>query len=106
MVDQITMPPRAAYSVILTNDFMVILRDHGEIVSVREDADAVLEHLSCTIPGGLKRQRVYVEEVPGGDGFYELKHQYGNLDVVEQCSSHQGGHLMQLVSSEVEDGHG
>ncbi|GED46733.1 MULTISPECIES: hypothetical protein [Halomonadaceae] len=106
MVDQITMPPRAGYSAVLTNDFMVILRDHGEIVSVREDADSVLEHLSCTIPGGLKRQRVYVEEVPGGDGFYELKHQHGNLDGVEQCSSHQADHLKQLVSSETEGGHG
>ena len=48
MFDHLIMPPRAGYAVITTNDFMVIVRDTGDIVSVLEDADAVLEHLSLT----------------------------------------------------------
>ncbi|BBI65661.1 hypothetical protein HSBAA_PA_2640 (plasmid) [Vreelandella sulfidaeris] len=52
MFDHLIMPPRAGYAVITTNDFMVIVRDTGDIVSVLEDADAVLEHLSLTILAG------------------------------------------------------
>ena len=89
MFDHLIMPPRAGYVVITTNDFMAIVRDTGDIVSVIEDADAVLEHLSLTLPGGLRRQRVYVESSPGSSDL---------LDIVA-CSADQADYLQQHVAS-------
>ena len=99
MFDHLIMPPRAGYAVITTNDFMVIVRDTGDIVSVLEDADAVLEHLSLTLPGGLRRQRVYVESSPGSSDFHELLHTGGDLLDIIACSADQADYLQQHVAS-------
>jgi hypothetical protein len=99
MFDHLIMPPRAGYVVITTNDFMAIVRDTGDIVSVIEDADAVLEHLSLTLPGGLRRQRVYVESSPGSSDFHELLHTGGDLLDIIACSADQADYLQQHVAS-------
>lgn len=99
MFDHLIMPPRAGYAVLTTNDFMAIVRDTGEIVSVLEDADAVLEHMSLTLPGGLRRQRVYVESAPGSPGFHELVHVAGDLIDIVACSDDQADHLQQQVAT-------
>lgn len=98
MFDHSIMPPRAGYTILSTNDFMAILRDTGEIVNVLDDADSVLEHLSHTLPGGLRRQRVYVEAAPGSSEFHELVHQGGDLLEVVACSADQADHLQRLVA--------
>ncbi|MEL7896538.1 MULTISPECIES: hypothetical protein [Vreelandella] len=99
MFDHLIMPPRAGYAVITTNDFMVIVRDTGDIVSVLEDADAVLEHLSLTIPGGLRRKRVYVESAPGASDFHEVMHESGDLLDIVMCSADQADYLQQYIAS-------
>lgn len=99
MFDHLTMPPRAEYAVITTNDFMAIVRDTGDIVSVLDDADAVLEHLSLTLPGGLRRQRVYVESSPGSSDYHELLHAGGDLLDIIVCSADQSDYLQQHVAS-------
>lgn len=92
------MPPRAEYGIRLANDMMVILQDAGGVVSVLEDADSVLEHLSITLQRGLTRQRVYVEEVEGTGCFHELRHRHGDLESVEPCSAEQGAQLARMVA--------
>jgi hypothetical protein len=101
MFDHSIVLPRAGYAVLMTNDFMTIVRDTGEIVSVLEDADSVLEHLSVTLPAGLRRQRVCVEVSPGSSVFHELVHEAGDLLEVIVCSAGQGDHLRGLVGGTV-----
>jgi hypothetical protein len=92
------MPPRAKYGVRLVNDMMVILQDGGGVVSVIEDADSVLEHLSLTLPRRLTRQRVYVEEHGERGKFHELCHRHGDLESVTPCSIAQGSQLQDMLS--------
>ncbi|EHA15238.1 hypothetical protein [Halomonas sp. HAL1] len=98
MFDHLIMPPRAGYAVITTNDFMAIVRDTGDIVGVLEDADAVLEHLSLTLPGGLRRKRVYVESSPGASDFHEVMHEGGDLLDIVVCSAGQADYLQQHIA--------
>lgn len=98
MFDHLIMPPRAGYAVITTNDFMAIVRDTGDIVSVLEDADAVLEHLSLTLPGGLRRKRVYVESSPGASDFHDVMHEGGDLLDIVVCSADQADYLQQHIA--------
>jgi len=91
------MPPRAEYGVRLVNDMMVIIQDGGGVVSVIEDADSVLEHLSLTLPRRLIRQRVYVEAHGETGRFHELRHRYGDLKSVAPCSAAQGAQMEEMV---------
>ena len=97
MDSHVAMPPRAEYGVRLANDMMVIIQDGGGVVSVIEDADSVLEHLSLTLPRRLTRQRVYVETHGETGRFHELCHRYGDLKSVAPCSAAQGAQLGEMV---------
>jgi len=97
MDSHVAMPPRAEYGVRLANDMMVILQDGGGVVSVLEDADSVLEHLSLTLSRRLTRQRVYVEAHGEAGRFHELRHRHGDLQSVVPCSVAQGAQLEEMV---------
>ena len=77
---------------------MVILQDGGGVVSVIEDADSVLEHLSLTLPRRLTRQRVYVEAHGETGRFHELCHRHGDLESVTPCSTAQGSQLHEMLA--------